>query len=277
MNEPIILPTGKPHISFSEMSDWVMCPYYHKVKHIDRSIPDRIGPALAFGKAVHFGVDQYFTKGDVNLAEVITIIQKDYEKNKDTEMYKKYLPLKALEASYVTAGSILADVPEFFESTFPGMVYKSSESQLYEPLVKHPGTFFKGFLDLEIDVPDKKGKPLTWIIDHKTCQWGWPREKKQDANTKNQLVLYKNFWSQKSGKNIKDIRCAFVLLKKQAKPGDHCELFPVSVGDLSIQKTLQTVDSMVGSLKKGMFIKKKFSCERCELAGTRFCEGSIKV
>jgi hypothetical protein len=47
------LPTGKPHISFSEFHDWNDCGYRHKLKFILKVGEDMPGVHMDFGTAIH--------------------------------------------------------------------------------------------------------------------------------------------------------------------------------------------------------------------------------
>jgi hypothetical protein len=110
-----------------------------------------------------------------------------------------------------------------------------------------------------------------WLIDWKTTSWGWSIEKKSEEMTRNQLILYKNFWAKKHNVDPKDIRCAFVLLKKVAKPGQRCELVTVSVGDVTTGRSLKVINNMMSSIKRGVAIKRRTSCEYCEYKDTKYC------
>jgi hypothetical protein len=109
------------------------------------------------------------------------------------------------------------------------------------------------------------------LIDWKSSQRGWLRAKKQDKMTAAQLVLYKSFWSQKHKIDLKSIRCAFVILKKSAKVGNHCELFPISVGEVTIKRNLKIIENMLASVKKGIALKNKNSCIYCDYKNTEHC------
>lgn len=174
-----------------------------------------------------------------------------------------------IDKACAEAETCLNEVPAFYDSTFPGWKPLAAESMLYERIEKYPN-IFKGFIDALITMQHKK-KQLVWILDVKTTSWGWSTIKKSDELTKMQLVLYKTYWSQKLGVNMKDIRCGFVLLKRDAKPGKHCELVKVSVGDTTRAKALKSVGNMLASVKRGIAIKNRDSCKYCEYRGTEHC------
>ena len=86
-----------------------------------------------------------------------------------------------------------------------------------------------------------------------------------------QLVLYKNFWSHKTNTDPKDVRCGFVLLKRAAKPGAHCELVTASVGETTTERNLTVINDMLASVKRGMAIKNRNSCTYCPYKDTPHC------
>ena len=47
------LPTGKPHVSFSEVKLWKECSWHHKLVHIKKLSSFLPSPILEFGTAVH--------------------------------------------------------------------------------------------------------------------------------------------------------------------------------------------------------------------------------
>lgn len=269
MIEPILLPTGKPHVSYSEMTDWAQCPFRHKLIHVLKVRGETISPHMAFGKAVHFGCEHFLRTRELDIRSPLTMIAKDFETNRDKQEYRWFTEQK-MEEFLETASRILQDVPQFLDDTFPGWKFRDAELQLYEPLPNRPGHFFKGFIDGVIDVPGKKD--LTWIIDWKSCGWGWDADHKRDAMVRNQLVLYKSFWSKKNNVEMKTVRSGFALLKKIGSPGKSCELVPVSVGDVTSERALKMVDNMVHAVSKGLCIKNRTACSRCEFKGTVHCQ-----
>jgi hypothetical protein len=180
-----------------------------------------------------------------------------------------YEPTKLVD--YMTqASAILTEVPNWLDSTFPDWEFVDAEHLLYEGLPNHPHAF-KGYIDAVIRVPGPKGKMLTWLIDWKTTSWGWALHKKSDEMVKNQLILYKNFWCNKTKTDPKQVRCAFVLLKRTAKDGCRCELLTVSVGDVTTGRALKVLNNMVTSVKRGIALKNRSSCQYCDYKGTEWC------
>lgn len=263
MPEPkdlVNLPTGKPHISFSELNDWSECSFRHKLRYIDKIDLGKASPAPDFGTAAHAACEAFLRTRTMDASIATNMIRKVWQErgHPDTE-------------SYVTqAQEILADVPEWMDTTFPGWEFIDAEHMLYEAIVGHKQAF-KGFIDGIVKVKDKHGEELVWLLDWKSTSWGWHRYKKSDPKVRTQLVYYKNFWATKSGYDPKRIRCAFVLLKRTAKKGQHCEMLPVSVGDVTSRRSLTVINNMLASVKRGVAIKNRHSCQFCDYFETPHC------
>jgi len=261
------LPTGKPHVSFSEVKLWKECSYRHNLVHVKKLDFSKPSPVLEFGTAVHSACEDYLLTKVMKAEICMNALEEAWRKKSGQEDFTP----KSLETAKLEAAQILAEVPAFLEREFPGWEVVDAEHQLYEPVEGHPHAF-KGFIDGVIKAKGKKGETVYWILDWKTTQRGWFREKRSDDMVKSQLGLYKNYWHQKNPQvPFKDIRCGFVLLKKAAKPGEHCELFSVSLGEVPIKRSLKVVSNMLTSVKRGIALKNRDACTWCEFKGTEHC------
>lgn len=261
------LPTGKPHVSFSEVKLWKECSYRHHLVHVKKLDFSKPSPVLEFGTAVHSACEDYLLTRVMKSEICMNALEEAWVKHKDVADFDE----KSLTTAKAEAAVILVELPAFLDREFPEWEVVDAEHQLYESVEGHPHAF-KGFIDGVIKCKGKKGETLYWILDWKTSNRGWFREKRSDEMTKAQLALYKNYWHQKNPQvSFKDIRCAFVILKKQAKPGEHCELFSVSMGEVPIQRSLKVVGNMLTSVKRGISIKNRDACTWCEFKGTEHC------
>ena len=262
-----VLPTGKPHVSFSEVKLWKECSYRHNLVHIKKIDLSKPSPVLDFGTAVHASCEHYLLTREMKPEIAFEHMEKAWAKH---EGNPDFTPA-SLEKSKKEAEAILSEVPKFLDDTFPEWEVVDAEHQLYEAVENHPHAF-KGFIDGVIKAKGKRGETLYWILDWKTTARGWFREKRSDDMVKAQLALYKNYWCQKNPNvSMKDVRCGFVLLKKAAKPGDHCELFSVSLGEVPIKRSLKVVSNMLTSVKRGMALKNRDACAWCEYKDTEHC------
>ncbi len=273
----MLLPTGKPHVSFSEIKCWKECSWRHKLVHIDKIDMFEPSPYLDFGTAVHEGCETYLKDKKIDKNKLIKDIKDAWEKHgfddpgwvANQPGWYKYAPV---DEWCQWAENMWDEVPGFLDETFPGWECFEAEELLYENIVDKDVNF-KGYIDGIIKVPKKKGEGYNyWIIDWKTAQsYGWRREKKQDILMTAQLILYKHFWSRKHSVPLKDVRCGFVLLKRGGKPGKVCELVTVSVGPKSLDKALKILNNMIGSVSKKFYLKNRNSCKYCPYEKTKYC------
>lgn len=270
--EPKRLPTDKLHVSYSEFVDWHDCSYRHKLKHIDKIDLDGPSEHTEFGGIIHEAIENYLvTNAPFNIDETCKKIRESLEKL--PKFNKEEIPdwEKAV-------GPILEELPGFLKETFPNYQLVSAEYELMEALEKKKNRYFKGFIDviLKYDYFDKRKKDpeaeTRYLVgDWKTTQWGWTGDKKRDPIKQMQLVSYKHFWATKNNIPIEKVKCAWILLKRQAKPGQHIELVPVSVGEKAIEKALDNIYRMVGSVEKQIFVKNRNACKYCVYANTKYC------
>jgi hypothetical protein len=266
MSEYDTLPTGKQHVSFSEISDWVSCSYRHKRKFVDKIDLGRPGAAMDFGTACHASCEDFLPTRMMNVSIAHEVIRKAWEAHVGVEGFNQ----QTLDAALLDASNILPEIPVFMDKTFPGWEFIDAEHQLYEPIEGQPHAF-KGYIDAIIRAKGPRGNNLVWLLDWKTSARGWFKYKRQDEKTKMQLVFYKNFWSKKLDVDPKDVRAGFVILKRNAKPGDHCELFSLSIGPKPTQRSLKVINNMVSSVKRGVAIKNREECKYCDYHDTEFC------
>jgi len=285
MEEKQLLPTGKAHISFSEVRIWKECGWKHKLTYIDKLAPFETSVHLEYGTIIHDSLEHFLKTRELKIDETKEKIKTAWKKHKfDSEVnidrsmllaeaqgwkYRHNYLSEWLEWSEHTLG----DIEQFMEANYPGWEYVSAEEQLYEPIQE--GISFKGFIDGIIKY--KKGKKDKYvIIDWKTAgPRGWRRDKKQDIKTTAQLMLYKYYWGAKNLKSksiqYRDIACHFILLKRQTKPGKICQIIEVSAGDKSMIKANKLVKNMLSTTQRGMFLKNRNSCKFCPFLNTEHC------
>jgi len=272
-----VLPTGKSHISFSEVKCWKECSYRHKLLYVDKLDVFKPSPYLDFGTAVHEGCESIVEKKTPDTQKLLLDIRSAWDKHgfdnpEWVEQQPGWYKYKPVDTWCDWATNMWNDVGPFLDETFPGWETVAAEEELREDIAGSD-VKFKGFIDAIIKVPKKRGTGYEyWIIDWKTAQsYGWKREKKQDILMTAQLMLYKHFWSTKHNIPLKDVRCGFILLKRGAKPGKVCELVKVSAGPKSIDKALKIMNSMIKMVKKQFNLKNRNACRFCDFKDTIHC------
>jgi len=270
-------PTGKPHVSFSEIKCWKECTWRHKLMHIDKIDVFEPSPYLDFGTAVHEGCESLIEARVPDKKKLLNDIREAWEKYGfgNPEWYEKmpgWYKHAPVEEWCEWAENMWNEVPGFLDRTFPEWETVKAEEDLYED-IDEKDVKFKGFIDAVIKVPKKRGEGYTyWILDWKTAQsYGWRRDKKQDILMTAQLILYKFFWSRKHDIPLTDIRCGFILLKRGGKPGRICELVTVSVGPKTLARGIKIMNNMISSVSRGMYLKNRESCTYCPYKDTKYC------
>ena len=266
MSELIQLPTKKSHISFSEFQIWNDCSYRHKLKYIDGIDLGAPNEYSAFGTAIHASCQKFIETRDMDKEIAIKILEEEWGLNNFENIEEWMEELK----------KILEEIPDFMEKEFPNWEAVKAEELINEEIVGG-NIKLKGYIDAVIKIRNKKGKELYVLIDWKSSVFGWRRQKKQDFITKSQLIYYKNIWSKKHNVDLKDIRCAFVILKRKVKDGKRCELFPVSVGEKTSERAFKNIGNMVFNLMNDRFFKNRTSCEYCEFKDTDYCKNWIQM
>lgn len=270
-------PTGKPHISFSEVKIWKECSWRHKLMYVDKVDTFKPSPYLDFGTAVHEGCETLLETRKVDKKKLFNDITDAWKKHgfDEPEWYEKmpkWYKHVPVEEWCRWAENMWAEVPDFLDETFPNWNAVKAEEYLYEE-IEGKDIKFKGFIDAVIKVPKKRGEGFNyWILDWKTSQsYGWRRQKKQDLLMTAQLILYKHFWARKHSVPLKDVRCGFILLKRGGKPGRICELVTVSVGPKTLDRGIKLMNSMIASVYNKMFLKNRDSCTYCQFKNTEHC------
>lgn len=277
----VFLPTGKSHVSFSEVKTWLDCSWAHKLIHILSLSEFEDSIYSDFGKIVHDASEHYLRTRELKVAEATENIismwsERGYPNVENWPDYDSAVP----DVDYWTQTSenMLNSIPHFLDENFPNWEFVEAEEKFREP-IGDTGYYFKGFIDGIIKT-EKKGKPIYWIIDWKTASpGGWHPSKRRDRTVQLQLVLYKHFWSQKHNIPLNQIRCAFILLrrddpnpKKRKKGGNRCSMLTVSAGPKTIDRALRDVSNMINALNRSYFLKNRTKCNFCEFYNTEHCK-----
>ncbi len=278
----MIFPTGKPHISYSELKTWRECPWRHKLMYVDKLQTWEDNPYAEFGTIIHNTIENYLKTGIMNSDNVESQLLEKWELHGfDSEEYKEKLTLQrskfnlkyrheSFNSWVKSAHNILNNIPDFMKENFGEWEYVSAEEELYEEM---PGyeLKFKGFIDAIIK-SNINGKEKYWIIDWKTTgPRGWYTDKRRDFLTQAQIGLYKKFWSKKENIPLTSIGCGYALLKRNTKQEKTAWFMTVSVGPKFITKADKLIESMIKSVNKGFNLKNRSNCRFCSFYQTEHC------
>ena len=261
----------KEHVSFSEVHLYHQCKFRH---YIEYTLGNRGGDTVhtVFGNAVHEAIDRVKKGQDKKIAWITMgkTIAKFIKKNPvhtyvmDGEEKSQDLDYK----EWVCQGfSIYSEVFDWIDNHFPNHTLIDSEMKLYED-TRIEGIKFKGFIDLII--LDEDG--IYHVIDFKTSNWGWNREKRSDTKKQYQISLYKNFFCSKENIDPKKVKTHFLILKRNPpKNSSACELITVTSGPKKLLNATEWMEKQAKGIRKGLRLKNRTSCKFCPWQHTKLC------
>lgn len=162
------LPTGKPHVSYSELYDWIECSWRHRKKYVEKVDVDD-GPSIhtEFGQVIHQAMEDYLLQDNYprfpskpesyveDFNKRFNALVSDTSRFNNDEIAKMH---KLYPEFIASIPKILADAPVWLDKQFPGWEVVSAEEKLYEPISGQETVKFKGFVDAFIKVPKRRKK-----------------------------------------------------------------------------------------------------------------------
>jgi len=254
-----------PHISYSELKDWVHCAFYHKLTRIDKIDGFKGNAFTAFGTAVHSVCEKKLLQEDADDDYFIQQFEECLEKLDDDIKIDQ----KLVEDMREQGKKLLPEIQTALDDYFGEYEVLAVELPLFEPIEGEDPFQFKGYIDAIVGTPDGK----VHIFDWKTCSWGWDARRKNDKMTTYQLTLYKHFFAQKTDADPKSIETHFALLKRTAK-NNKVEFFRVTSGPKKTKNALKMLNMAIYNIKNKRYIKNKLSCTAgygCKFYRTKHC------
>ena len=275
-----LLKNNKPHISYSEVSEWHSCPWRHKLSYIDKVLNSEPSPHLNYGTILHDAVENFMNGNSIDVESASQKIRDAWtlhgfdscefieKQTKRAESQGWKYRHSDVNVWINSAKNCLEQLGSFLDEKFPGWKPVAAEHELYEKIDTSQVGIYKGYIDCIIELPN--GKHV--IIDWKTSgPRGWNADKRNDFLVQAQLILYKNFWMRKSGKTSSQVKTIFILLKRESKPGKSLDFVEVSSGPKAVEKANKLVTSMIRGMQSGFVVKNKMSCKFCDFANTQYC------
>ena len=254
-----------PHISYSELKDWVHCAFYHKLTRIDKLSGFKGNAYTAFGTALHDVCEKKLLHKEMDEDFFIQRFEECIE-NLDDDIE---VDQKLVEQMRSQGKEIIPEIEEALDSYFEEYEVLAAEMPLYEPIEGEDKLMFKGYVDAVVATPDGK----VHIFDWKTCSWGWDARRRSDKMVTYQLTLYKHFFCQKMNIDPKDVETHFALLKRTAKK-NHVEFFRVTSGAKKTENSLKLLSTALYNIKNKRHIKNRLSCTGgygCKFYKTEHC------
>ncbi len=255
-----------PHISYSELKDWVHCAFYHKLTRVDGIDGFKGNAYTAFGSAIHSVCEKKLLQEDMSDEYFVDELKKNISKLEEDEIEVD----KKLVLDMVGQGKrIIPEIDDALKQYFEEYEVLAVEMPLMEPIEGEQDYKFKGYIDAVVATPDGK----VHIFDWKTCSWGWDSRKRSDKMVTYQLTLYKHFFCQKMNIDPKNVETHFALLKRTAK-NNPVEFFRVTSGPQKTKNALKTLNMALYNIKNKRYIKNKLSCTAgygCKFYKTEHC------
>jgi hypothetical protein len=252
------------HISFSELKDWVHCPFYHKITRVDKIEGFQGNAYTAFGTAMHSVCEKKLLHEEMSDDFFIKELKKNIADLDDDVKIDKKLVLDMMGQGK----RIIPEIQDALDDYFEEYEVLGSEIELYEP-IENEEYNFKGYIDAVVTTPDGK----IHIFDWKTCSWGWDAKKRSEPMVTYQLTLYKHYFCQKMNVDPKDVETHFALLKRTANK-NRVEFFRVTSGPRKTENALKLLNKAIYNIKNKRYIKNRLSCTSgygCKFYRTEHC------
>tara|TARA_A200000159_G_scaffold164809_1_gene196452 strand:- start:1901 stop:2665 length:765 start_codon:yes stop_codon:yes gene_type:complete len=251
------------HISFSELKDWVHCPFYHKLTRVDGIDGFTGNQYTAFGSAIHSVCEKKLLHEEMSEDFFVQELKKNISELDDP------VDNKIVHQMMKQGNQIIPEIDDALTEYFDEYEVMSVEMKLMEDIEGYDDYKFKGFIDAIVATPDGK----VHIFDWKTCSWGWDAKKRSEPMVTYQLTLYKHFFCQKMGVDPKDVETHFALLKRTASK-NRVEFFRVTSGPRKTDNALKLLNKAIYNIKESRYIKNRLSCTSgygCKFFNTEHC------
>ena len=205
---------------------WANCPHQYKLAYVDKLKPKDTSIHLIFGTAIHDTIQQWLDKHynekktlkskvfdmhDVFKTRLLSLFKESIIVNKDTDERTYLCDPDTLKEFYLEGCAILDHVKTYRNEFFPKNGYRLIGCEVPLEMQLTDGINFIGYIDIVVEHTATK---KIFIFDLKTSKKGWFFEKKDPKKT-NQLLLYKQFYSQLFDIPEAQIEVEFLILKRQ--------------------------------------------------------------
>lgn len=259
------LPIFKPqveereYISFSEAYTFYKCNYKHWLNYREK-IRGEDTIFTEFGKAVGSSLERH-KKNNVKNAW-ISIGKSIFRFLANGGEWGEFVKEEERDwRAWTKIGfRIFKDTLTFLDETYPNWELIDFEYPLFEE-IEGTKKKFKGYIDL---IFKHNGK--IYILDFKTCGWGWGPDKRENTQKLYQVILYKYYYCKKNNIDPKNVDCAYLLLKRKPakKALTSVELFEITSGLVKLNNSVNWLKEQAEGIDKGRRIKLKHTCEFCQ-------------
>ena len=146
------------HISFSELKDWVHCPYYHKLTRVDKIDGFTGNEYTAFGSAIHSVCEKKLLEEEIKEDFFVKELKKNIAELDDDHEVNKKLVLDMIGQGKRIIPEIEAALDDYFDN----YEVLAVEMPLMENIEGHEEYNFKGYIDAIVKTDDNKIHIFDW-------------------------------------------------------------------------------------------------------------------
>ena len=288
---------GLKRISYSQYSQWDVCPHKWKLNYIDKLSEFTDNIHTLFGTSMHEVLQTY-----------LTVMYNDTIKMADALPLEKML-LHRMKYNYTNAmkkngGEVIceqSDMEEFYKHGLSILDWFKKRRQNYFSKkgyelvgIETPINYdlpndikFIGYIDVLLY---DKVRDRYKIIDIKTSTMGWNKYMKADKNKTDQLLLYKQFYGAQHDIPLDKIDVEYFIVKRKLYekvdfPQRRVQTFSPANGKPSINKVVNNLNQFLQESfidgeynMKHTYIKRpsKKNCRFCEFNQTEHCDAGVK-
>ena len=284
-------------ISYSQYSQWAVCPHKWKLNYIDELRTFKGNIHTLFGSAMHDVLQTYLTvmyndtikmADSLPLANMLLHRMKTYYKEIVEDLHGEEISSQEEMQEFYEHG--LAIIEWFIKKR--GMYFSKKGYELVgiEVPIEYdlPNKIkFVGYIDvLMYDTVRERYK----IIDIKTSTMGWNKWAKADKTKTDQLLLYKQFYGKQNDIPLDKIDVEYFIVKRKLYdkvdwPQRRVQTFTPANGTPSINKVTNNIQNFIdecfidGKYNKEHIYRKEASkknCRFCEFNQTEYCDAGVK-
>jgi len=252
---------GDVKVSYSQFTMWANCPKKWKLTYMDGHKEDEPSIHLLFGTSMHETIQEWlktlFTKSPMESDEMDLgsflrdTMAREYKSLLETRPdLKKWITKSQMNEFYQDGMEILNELKKSRVELFSTKKWKlfGIETKIYQPILEEFKSLkIVGYLDLvfeEIETGD------ILILDIKTSTNGWNSYQKADETKTAQLILYKHYFSQQFGIDLKKIDVKYLILKRKLNEGmmyniTRLQNFSPTNGGRTVKKTIKLFEDFV--------------------------------
>ena len=283
-------------ISYSQLSTFVDCPMRWKLRYVDKISKSESNIYLIFGTAMHETIQFYLNimyNVSIKKADELDLhkmlyknLVKEFESAKEQDK-KDPCTLDQLKEFFSDGIEILNWISKYRSDYFKQRGYKLIGCEIPVDVKLRNNLQWIGYLDLVI--LDEKNDIIK-IYDIKTSTMGWNKWQKRDKNKTQQLLLYKQFYSQQYNHPVDKIEVEYFIVKrklfeKSDFPQKRVQKFVPASGKRSMKKVANRLNDFIDiafttegeyNVSNINVNPSKKTCKFCEFNQTEYCEAGVK-